>query len=104
VSLAQRAVEKIIAFAQNISSMKFLMLSISPGSRQGLLGVWGKGVMKKNLLFGSAVSVALIAVNAASAADMAIKAAPRGPAPVATWTGCYVNGGAGYGLFRQEQH
>jgi outer membrane immunogenic protein len=58
----------------------------------------------KKLLFGSAAFVALIAVNAARAADMAIKAAPRGPAPVATWTGCYVNGGAGYGLFRQEQH
>ena len=61
-------------------------------------------VMKK-LLLGSVAFVALIAANAASAADMAIKAAPRTPVPVATtWTGCYVNGGAGYGFFRQEQH
>ncbi len=57
------------------------------------------------LLFGSVAAVALIAANAASAANMAIKAAPRMPVPVATtWTGCYVNGGAGYGFFRQEQH
>ncbi len=36
---------------------------------------------------------------------MAVKAAPRAPVPVATtWTGCYLNGGAGYGFFRQEQH
>jgi outer membrane immunogenic protein len=58
----------------------------------------------KKLLFGSVAAVALIAPNAASAADMAIKAAPLRPAPVATWTSCYVNGGAGYGFFRQEQH
>ena len=39
------------------------------------------------------------------ASGMAFKAAPRTPVSVATtWTGCYVNGGAGYGFFRQEQH
>ena len=60
--------------------------------------------MKKSL-FGSVAVVALIAANAASAADVAIKAPPRAPVPVArTWTGCYVNGGAGHGFFRQEQH
>jgi outer membrane immunogenic protein len=59
----------------------------------------------KKLLFGSAAFIALIAADAASAADMAVKAPPRMPVPVATtWTGCYVNGGAGYGFFRQEQH
>jgi outer membrane immunogenic protein len=60
--------------------------------------------MKKSL-FGSVAVVTLIVANAASAADMAIKAAPRAAVPVATnWTGCYVNGGAGQGFFRQEQH
>jgi outer membrane immunogenic protein len=104
VSSAQRVVEKIIALAQNISSIKFLMLSILAGSHGSFCSTgWGKRVMKK-LLFASAALVALTAAHAASAADMAIKAAPRGPAPVATWTGCYVNGGAGYGFFRQEQH
>jgi outer membrane immunogenic protein len=59
----------------------------------------------KKLLFGSVAVVALIAANAASAADVAIKAAPRALVPVTpTWTGCYINGGAGYGFFRQEQH
>src|SRR5690349_20137709 len=59
----------------------------------------------KKLLFGSVAAVVLIAANAASAADMAIKAPLRMPVPVATTlTGCYVNGGAGYGFSRQEQH
>jgi outer membrane immunogenic protein len=59
----------------------------------------------KNLLLGSVAIGALIAATAAHAADMPVKAAPRAPVPVAaTWTGCYINGGAGYGFFRQEQH
>jgi hypothetical protein len=36
----------------------------------------------KKLLFGSVAVVALIAANAASAADVAIKAAPRALVPV----------------------
>jgi outer membrane immunogenic protein len=101
--LAQRAVEKIIALAQNISSIKISHAFYLTGLAGFCLAVGEKRVMKK-FLFGSVAVVALTAANAASAADMAIKAAPLGPAPVATWTGCYVNGGAGYGFFRQEQH
>lgn len=40
----------------------------------------------------------------AIAADMAVKArpAPVVAAPVANWTGCYISGGIGYGLYHQE--
>jgi outer membrane immunogenic protein len=43
-------------------------------------------------------------VGSASAADIAatnFKALPP-PVPVMTWTGCYVGGGGGYGLWNQE--
>jgi outer membrane immunogenic protein len=53
--------------------------------------------------------VALTAIAAftapALAADMAPRYAKAAPAPVAyapSWTGCYVGGGAGYGLWNQE--
>ncbi|MBI5319410.1 porin family protein [Bradyrhizobium sp.] len=40
----------------------------------------------------------------AIAADMPVKARPAAPVPVAVanWTGCYVGGGGGYGLWYQE--
>jgi outer membrane immunogenic protein len=40
----------------------------------------------------------------ALAADMAVKARPVAPPPppVANWTGCYISGGVGYGLFDHE--
>ena len=38
-----------------------------------------------------------------SAADLAGKVSPRAPAPVATtWTGCYIDGGVGYGLNNRD--
>jgi outer membrane immunogenic protein len=41
----------------------------------------------------------------AAAAAMPVKALRSAPVPVATtWSGCYINGGAGYGFFRQENH
>jgi outer membrane immunogenic protein len=53
--------------------------------------------------------IALSAVAAFSApalaADIAYKAPMRAPAPVAyapSWTGCYVGGGGGYGMWNQE--
>src|SRR5436305_14540944 len=51
--------------------------------------------------------VALSAIAAftapALAADMAAKAPMRAaPLPVASWTGCYIAGGGGYGLFDVE--
>ena len=43
--------------------------------------------------------------GAATAADMAVKArpAPPPPPPVANWTGCYIAGSVGYGLFDNER-
>lgn len=54
-------------------------------------------------LLTGAVMGALFAGNA-MAADMAVKAPMlmKAPAPVYSWTGCYVNAGGGYGLFDQE--
>jgi outer membrane immunogenic protein len=58
--------------------------------------------MKKMLL---ALTAAAAFSGSAYAADlparMPVKAAPL-PVPVATWTGCYIGGGGGYGLFDQE--
>src|SRR5437868_6990138 len=53
--------------------------------------------MKKYVL--AAVAVATLATNAAMAADLPMKARPLPPpAPVATWTGCHVGIGGGYGI------
>jgi outer membrane immunogenic protein len=40
-------------------------------------------------------------IGAASAADMPLKAPPA-PVPVMSWTGCYLDGGVGYGLWNQD--
>ena len=55
--------------------------------------------MKRNFIVGLAVSASLIAVplSAANAADMPVKAPPLPPAPVYSWTGCYIGGNVGYG-------
>jgi len=58
--------------------------------------------MKKILFAGIAASALL--VGPAMAADMAVKAPARvaPPAPVTSWTGCYINGGGGYGMWNQD--
>jgi outer membrane immunogenic protein len=52
------------------------------------------------------LTFALAAVAAfagqAMAADMPMKAPPPAPPPVANWTGCYIAGSGGYGLFDNE--
>src|SRR5262245_46653868 len=53
------------------------------------------------------LAIALAAVAAfggqAMAADMAVKARPAPPpVPVVNWTGCYIAGSVGYGLFDNE--
>jgi outer membrane immunogenic protein len=57
----------------------------------------------KKMLFALAALAAF--TGSASAADlparMPMKAAPP-PLPVASWTGCYVAGGGGYGMWNQE--
>jgi outer membrane immunogenic protein len=56
----------------------------------------------KKLALALVVSAAF--VGQATAADMAVKArpAPPPPPPVANWTGCYIAGSVGYGLFDNE--
>ena len=59
----------------------------------------------KKLLIGSATFVAFAAFGLARAADMpppVYKAPP--PAPVYNWTGCYINGGGGYGMWNQDHY
>jgi len=58
-------------------------------------------IMKKLVL---ALAAMAAFTGSASAADMAVKArpAPPPPPPVANWTGCYIAGSVGYGLFDNE--
>jgi outer membrane immunogenic protein len=56
--------------------------------------------MKKLLI---ATTVALATAGTAGAADLPTKAPPMvAAAPVASWTGCYVSGGIGYGMWNQD--
>jgi outer membrane immunogenic protein len=58
--------------------------------------------MKKMLLALAAVAAFTGSAFAADLpARMPVKAAPL-PVPVANWTGCYVGGGGGYGMWNQE--
>ena len=58
--------------------------------------------MKRLLL---SVAVTAIFAGSAFAADLPAKALPMAPAPVpyaASWTGCYVGAGGGYGMWNQD--
>jgi len=53
----------------------------------------------------SVIPLALFSIGSATAADLAVKAPPVAvAAPAASWTGCYVDGGAGYGLWNQDHY
>jgi len=56
----------------------------------------------KKLLTATATAVALATAGTAGAADLPVKAPPMPPPPVATWTGCYLSGGVGYGMWNQD--
>jgi outer membrane immunogenic protein len=57
-----------------------------------------------NKLLIATAAVAFATVGAASAADLPTKAPPMvAAAPVASWTGCYVSGGIGYGMWNQDE-
>ena len=50
-------------------------------------------------------AVALATIGTASAADLPVKAPPMvAAAPIYTWTGCWVSGGGGYGMWTQDHH
>jgi outer membrane immunogenic protein len=48
-------------------------------------------------------AVALATVGTAGAADLPVKAPPYVP-PVYSWTGCWVSGGIGYGMWNQDHY
>jgi outer membrane immunogenic protein len=55
-----------------------------------------------NRLVLSGIALSLLA-GQATAADMRVKAPPMmPPAPVFSWTGCYLDAGVGYGLWNQD--
>jgi len=63
-------------------------------------------VVVKALFVGSVVALAL-AARSALAADLSLPVKPMSappPPPVANWTGCYVNGGGGYGMWNQDSY
>src|SRR5262245_9985242 len=49
-----------------------------------------------------ALAILVTFAGSAVAADMPTKAPPPIVAPVASWSGCYVGGGGGYGMFQRE--
>ena len=58
--------------------------------------------MKRPLLAG--LALAAFAVGPVIAADMPVKAPILAPAPVYNWTGCYLGGGGGYGMWNQDNY
>jgi outer membrane immunogenic protein len=61
--------------------------------------------MSRSFLSAVGVSCLLVAapLGAASAADMPLKAPPP-PPPAYSWTGCYIDGGWGYGMWNEDQN
>jgi outer membrane immunogenic protein len=56
----------------------------------------------KQLVLATA-AVAFAAVGSAGAADLPMKAPPMvAAAPIPSWTGCWVSGGVGYGMWNQD--
>jgi outer membrane immunogenic protein len=57
----------------------------------------------KKLLLATVAAAPLLAANLASAADLGVRAAAPAPVvPVYTWTGLYVGGGWGYGMYNLD--
>jgi outer membrane immunogenic protein len=55
---------------------------------------------------GLALPIALMTISAPLAADIPARPIAKGPiaAPIASWTGCYVDAGGGYGMWNQESN
>jgi outer membrane immunogenic protein len=56
---------------------------------------WGRNVRRSKFVIPAAIAIGIVGINAASAADMPVKAAPI-VAPAFSWTGCYIGGNAGW--------
>jgi len=60
--------------------------------------------MKKNVIAGALAAGAMLIAGSAMAADMPAKAPMlmKAPPMAFNWTGCYLDGGAGYGMWNQD--
>jgi len=59
--------------------------------------------MNRTIIAAAAASLLLAGTVASSAADMAVKSRPYvAPAPVFTWTGCYIGGHVGAGVLHDQ--
>jgi len=61
-----------------------------------------KTVSTRQVLLASVSAVALFIASEAKSADLAVKAPIIAPAPIFSWTGCYVGGHVGYGWGRNH--
>jgi hypothetical protein len=62
--------------------------------------LWGhtkKAVSTRQVLLASVSAVALFIASEAKSADLPVKAPIIAPAPIFSWTGCYVGGHVGFG-------
>src|SRR5262249_60758298 len=55
-----------------------------------------------NRLLIAPAAVAFAKIGTAGAADLPVKAPPMAAPVVYTWTGCYLSGGVGYGMWNQD--
>jgi outer membrane immunogenic protein len=58
--------------------------------------------MKKTLVTSALIAGAMLVAGNAMAADMSVKAPMMAPPPALSWSGCWVSGGIGYGLWNQD--
>src|SRR6516165_4425149 len=66
---------------------------------------WGhimKAVSTRRVLLASVSAVALFIASEAKSADLPVKAPIIAPAPIFSWTGCYVGGHVGFGWGRNH--
>jgi outer membrane immunogenic protein len=62
-----------------------------------------QGDIMNKLIVAVGALAGLAAMTSARAADLSLKAPPAPPpAPVMSWSGCYIAGGVGYGMFNED--
>src|SRR5689334_19000592 len=74
---------------------------------QGAIATWlhlSGSAMNRSILRSTVIALStVLGFGAASAADLAVKATPYvAPAPIFSWTGCYVGAHAGAGVLHDQ--